>query len=155
MNQLKMYRCIKLMELLQETPRQIYTIARYLGVSDRTVYRYFDLFKQLGYTLERDSNNKYKLTKWNNTRYGLRIQSKRKVGSGGTAGWMQMASFMTTPIQMSIQIHCNNTWLGDIKWRRWPMSEEAKMALLMFSVGIIVLMIGMIYNERNNWIHPA
>jgi len=63
MNQLKMYRCIKLMELRQDTPRQIYTIARYLGVSDRTVYRYFDLFKQLGYTLERDSNNKYKLTK--------------------------------------------------------------------------------------------
>ena len=63
MNQLKMYRCIKLIELLQDTPRQIYTIARYLGVSDRTVYRYFDLFKQLGYTLERDSNNKYKLTK--------------------------------------------------------------------------------------------
>jgi len=63
MNQLKMYRCIKLMELLQDTPRQIYTIARYLGVTDRTVYRYFDLFKQLGYTLERDSNNKYKLTK--------------------------------------------------------------------------------------------
>jgi DNA-binding IclR family transcriptional regulator len=63
MNQLKMYRCIRLMELLQDTPRQIYTIARYLGVSDRTVYRYFDLFKQLGYTLERDSNNKYKLTK--------------------------------------------------------------------------------------------
>jgi DNA-binding IclR family transcriptional regulator len=58
-----MYRCIKLIELLQDTPRQIYTIARYLGVSDRTVYRYFDLFKQLGYTLERDSNNKYKLTK--------------------------------------------------------------------------------------------
>ena len=63
MNQLKMYRCIKLMEMMQDTPRQIYTIARYLGVSDRTVYRYFDLFKQLGYTLERDSNNKYKLTK--------------------------------------------------------------------------------------------
>jgi DNA-binding IclR family transcriptional regulator len=51
------------MELLQDTSRHICTIARYLGVSDRTVYRYFDLFKQLGYTLERDSNNKYKLTK--------------------------------------------------------------------------------------------
>jgi DNA-binding IclR family transcriptional regulator len=58
-----MYRCIKLMELLQDTPRQIYTIARYLRVSDRTVYRYFDLFKELGYTVDRDSNNKYKLTK--------------------------------------------------------------------------------------------
>jgi DNA-binding IclR family transcriptional regulator len=63
MNQLKMYRCIRLMEMMQDTPRQIYTIARYLGVTDRTVYRYFDLFKELGYTLERDSNNKYKLTK--------------------------------------------------------------------------------------------
>jgi hypothetical protein len=30
------------------------------------------------------------------------------------------------------------------------MAEEAKMALLMFSVGVILLMIGMIYNERNN-----
>lgn len=30
------------------------------------------------------------------------------------------------------------------------MAEEAKMALLMFSVGIIVLIIGMIYNEKTN-----
>lgn len=30
------------------------------------------------------------------------------------------------------------------------MSEEAKMALLMFSVAVIVLMIGMIYNENND-----
>lgn len=30
------------------------------------------------------------------------------------------------------------------------MAEEAKMALLMFSVGVIVLMIGMIYNDNNN-----
>jgi predicted DNA-binding transcriptional regulator YafY len=49
------------MELLQDTPRQIYTIARYLGVSDRTVYRYFSLYKELGYTVEKDTNNKYKL----------------------------------------------------------------------------------------------
>jgi hypothetical protein len=30
------------------------------------------------------------------------------------------------------------------------MAEEAKMALLMFSVGVILLMIGMIYNDNNN-----
>jgi hypothetical protein len=30
------------------------------------------------------------------------------------------------------------------------MAEEAKMALLTCAVGIIVLMIGMIYNENNN-----
>ncbi len=63
MNQLKMYRCIKLMELLQDTARPMYTIARYLQVTERTVYRYFNLYKELGYTLEKDSNNKYKLTK--------------------------------------------------------------------------------------------
>jgi cell division protein FtsL len=30
------------------------------------------------------------------------------------------------------------------------MAEEAKMALLTFAVGIIVLMIGMIYNDTRN-----
>jgi predicted DNA-binding transcriptional regulator YafY len=60
MNQLKMYRCIRLMQMLQDKPRSITIISRYLSVSDRTVYRYFDLFKQLGYTLNK-SNNKYKL----------------------------------------------------------------------------------------------
>ena len=60
MNQLKMYRCIRLMQMLQHKPRYIHTIARYLNVSERTVYRYFDLFKQLGYTINK-SNNKYKL----------------------------------------------------------------------------------------------
>jgi DNA-binding IclR family transcriptional regulator len=60
MNQLKMYRCIRLMQMLQDKPRSITTISRYLNVTERTVYRYFDLFKQLGYTLNK-SNNKYKL----------------------------------------------------------------------------------------------
>jgi len=60
MNQLKMYRCIRLMQMLQDNPRHIHTIARYLNVTERTVYKYFDLFKQLGYTLNK-SNNKYKL----------------------------------------------------------------------------------------------
>jgi DNA-binding IclR family transcriptional regulator len=62
MNQLKMYKCIRLMQMLQDNPRHIHTIARYLNVTERTVYRYFDLFKQLGYTLNK-SNNKYKLVK--------------------------------------------------------------------------------------------
>jgi DNA-binding IclR family transcriptional regulator len=60
MNQLKMYKCIRLMQMLQDNPRHIHTIARYLNVTERTVYRYFDLFKQLGYTVNK-SNNKYKL----------------------------------------------------------------------------------------------
>jgi predicted DNA-binding transcriptional regulator YafY len=36
-------------------------MARYLDVSDRTVYRYFDLFKALGYQVNKDSHNKYYL----------------------------------------------------------------------------------------------
>ena len=63
MNQHKMYRCIRLMELLQDKYRPIHTIARYLGVSERTVYRYFELFKALGYSVDRDINNKYQLRK--------------------------------------------------------------------------------------------
>ena len=61
MNQLKMYRCIRLMQMLQDKPRHIHTIARYLGVSHRTVYRYFELFKELGYSIDKDTNNKYQL----------------------------------------------------------------------------------------------
>jgi len=61
MNQFKMYRCIKLMQLMQERPRQITTIERYLNVSNRTIYRYFNLFKSLGYQVNKDKFNKYYL----------------------------------------------------------------------------------------------
>jgi predicted DNA-binding transcriptional regulator YafY len=61
MNQMKMYRCIRLLELLQQKPRHFHTILRYLNVSQRTVYRYFDLFKQLGYEIHKDQYNKYYL----------------------------------------------------------------------------------------------
>jgi predicted DNA-binding transcriptional regulator YafY len=63
MNQLKMYRCIKLMQMMQEKSRHMSTISRYLNVSNRTVYRYFDLFKQLDYQLNKDKFNKFYLTK--------------------------------------------------------------------------------------------
>lgn len=39
------------------------TITRYLNVTERTVYRYFDLFKQLGYQVKKDKLNKYYLKK--------------------------------------------------------------------------------------------
>jgi predicted DNA-binding transcriptional regulator YafY len=67
MNQHKMYRCIKLIQLMQEKSRQISAIARYLNVSDRTVYRYFHLFKALGYQVNKDSYNKYFLNGHNTT----------------------------------------------------------------------------------------
>ena len=63
MNQNKMYRCIKLMEYLQEKPRNMNTIAKYLNVSIRTVYRYLKLYEALGYEVKKDIFNKVKLEK--------------------------------------------------------------------------------------------
>lgn len=61
MNQLKMYRCIKLMQFLQEKPRQMHSISRYLLVSNRTVYRYLKLYEALGYMIVKDKFHKIKL----------------------------------------------------------------------------------------------
>jgi len=63
MNQNKMYRCLMLMQFLQDKPRHIYTMARYLGVNIRTVYRYLKLFEAVGYEIIKDKNDKIKIIK--------------------------------------------------------------------------------------------
>ncbi len=63
MNQHKMYRCIRLIELLQDKSRNIHTIARYLNVTERTVYRYISLYKSLGYKIIKDKFNKIRIEK--------------------------------------------------------------------------------------------
>ena len=63
MNQHKMYRCIRMMEFLQERPRNMHTIARYLNVNTRTVYRYLKLYEALGYLIIKDKFDKIKLFK--------------------------------------------------------------------------------------------
>ena len=63
MNQNKMYRCIKLMEYLQDKSRNMNTIAKYLNVSMRTVYRYLKLYEALGYSVKKDMFNKVKIEK--------------------------------------------------------------------------------------------
>ena len=63
MNQHKMYRCIRMMEFLQEKPRNMHTIARYLNVNNRTVYRYIKLYEALGYIVTKDKFDKIKLFK--------------------------------------------------------------------------------------------
>ena len=52
---------------MQDKSRHIQTMARYLNVSERTVYRYFDLFRALGYQINKDSHNKYFLNGHNTT----------------------------------------------------------------------------------------
>ena len=63
MNQHKIYRVLRLLQLLQEKPRTVMGMARYLGTSERTVYRYLQLFIQLKYTVKRDIYYKYYIEK--------------------------------------------------------------------------------------------
>ena len=63
MNQHKIYRVLRLLQLLQEKPRTVMGMSRYLGTSERTVYRYLQLFIQLKYTVKRDIYYKYYIEK--------------------------------------------------------------------------------------------
>jgi predicted DNA-binding transcriptional regulator YafY len=53
-----MMRVIKLIQFLQVKPRPIHSMARYLGISTRSVYRYLKMYEEIGYKLEK-INNKY------------------------------------------------------------------------------------------------
>lgn len=63
MNQHRFIRLIKLMKFLEEKPRHIYTIKRYLKVSERTTYRYIECFKAIGYTIIKSKDLRYGLEK--------------------------------------------------------------------------------------------
>jgi len=63
MNQHKIYRVLRLLQLLQEKPRTIMGMARYLGTSERTAYRYIQLFIKLEYNVKRDIYYKYYIEK--------------------------------------------------------------------------------------------
>jgi len=58
MNQHRIMRIIKLMQFLQVKRRPVNSMARYLGISTRSVYRYLKMYEKLGYKLEKN-NNKY------------------------------------------------------------------------------------------------
>ncbi len=59
MNQHKMYRVIKLINLMKEKPRTVMAMSRYLNISERSVYRYLKMFEKLDYKLKRDIYYKY------------------------------------------------------------------------------------------------
>ena len=63
MNQHKIYRVLRLLQLLHEKPRTVMSIARYLATSERTVYRYLKLFEKLEYNVKRDIYYKYYIEK--------------------------------------------------------------------------------------------
>lgn len=60
LNQHKILRVLQLISLLQKKPaKSIRFISGFIESTERTVYRYLDLIKELGFELERDQNKRY------------------------------------------------------------------------------------------------
>lgn len=60
LNQHKILRVLQLISLLQKEPsKSIKFLAGILDSTDRTVYRYLDLVKELGFDLQRDAHNRF------------------------------------------------------------------------------------------------
>jgi proteasome accessory factor C len=58
-NQNKLLRLLQLISVLQTSPaKTMKTIAKLIGSTERTVYRYLDLLKAVGFNVEKDINNK-------------------------------------------------------------------------------------------------
>ncbi len=58
-NQNRIYRLFQLINFLKARPsKSIRSIESFLDTSERTVYRYIDLLKDLGFIIEKDNNNK-------------------------------------------------------------------------------------------------
>ena len=63
MNQHRFVRLIKLLHLLEERPRHLHTITRYLNVSERTTYRYIECFREIGYQVIKEKDLRFGLKK--------------------------------------------------------------------------------------------
>lgn len=62
-NQNRIYRLFKLINYLKAKPaKSVRSIESFLETSERTVYRYLDLLEDLGFDIERDSQNKLFIT---------------------------------------------------------------------------------------------
>ena len=58
-NQKRIYRVFQLINYLKARPaKPIKSIMKFLGTSERTVYRYIDLLIELGFRIEKDSSNR-------------------------------------------------------------------------------------------------
>ncbi len=59
-NQHKILRVFQLINLLKAKPsKSIRSLAKTLAIDNRTIYRYFDLLREVGFELEKDSFNRY------------------------------------------------------------------------------------------------
>ena len=58
-NQNKLLRLLQLISVLQSSPaKTMKTVSKLIGSTERTVYRYLDLLKAVGFKVEKDDNNK-------------------------------------------------------------------------------------------------
>ena len=61
-NQNKIYRLFQLINFLKAKPaKSIRNIMNFLDTSERTVYRYLDMLKDLGFQLEKDNANRFRI----------------------------------------------------------------------------------------------
>ena len=67
-NQFRIYRVFQLVNFLRAKPsKSVTSMMQYLDTSERTVYRYMDLLKELGFTLGRDHGNRWSIISQGNT----------------------------------------------------------------------------------------
>lgn len=60
LNQLKILRVLQLIALLKkQPPKSIQSLADFLNNTERTVYRYLDLLRELGFDLKKDEKNRF------------------------------------------------------------------------------------------------
>lgn len=63
-NQNKIHRALKLISMLEnESPLSIKFLANYFLISERSIYRYLNLIKELGFELKKTKSNKYYIFK--------------------------------------------------------------------------------------------
>ena len=61
-NQHKILRVFQLINLLKSKPaKSIRSLAKTLSIDNRTIYRYFDLLKELGFQVEKDTYNRFSI----------------------------------------------------------------------------------------------
>jgi proteasome accessory factor C len=58
-NQHKIFRVLQLIQLLQDQPKTISQVAESVEATERTVYRYLDLLRELGYQIRKDITGRY------------------------------------------------------------------------------------------------
>ena len=58
-NQQSVLRVMRLITLLKTTPKTINHLSHTIGTTDRSIYRYIDLIKELGFDVQKNNTNRY------------------------------------------------------------------------------------------------